>query len=131
MLTLLLKFNDRLLKTIEADKNVITIGRNLENDLHIDNLSVSKNHARIVREKDAFVVEDLKSTNGTYVNEKIVAKQKLNHGDVITIGKHSLEVLLDKTRSDKTPQDDKNDTMLLTTEKHKEMLKKQQKIKAK
>jgi len=131
MLTLLLKFNDKVLKTIEADKNVITIGRNLENDLQIDNLSVSKRHARLVREKDTFFVEDLKSTNGTYVNEKMVAKQKLQHKDVITIGKHSLEVLLEKPQPVKTPQSNANDTMLLTTEKHKEMLKKQQKNKGK
>lgn len=129
MLTLLVKFNDQVMKTIEADKDVITIGRNLENDIHIDNLSVSKRHAHIVREADAFWVEDLKSTNGTYVNEKIVARQKLRHNDVITIGKHALEVLLEKTRSGKSPQNNPNDTMLLTTEKHKEMLKKQQKMK--
>jgi len=131
MLTLLLKFNDQVLKTIEADKNIITIGRNLENDLHIDNLSVSKNHARIVRENEAFVIEDLKSTNGTYVNEKMVSQQALKHKDVITIGKHCLEVLLEKPETGKTPQPNTNDTMLLTTEKHKEMLKKQQKIKEK
>lgn len=125
MLTLLLKFHDKVLKTIEADKNAITIGRNPENDIHIDNLSVSKYHARIFRENDTYTVEDLKSTNGTYVNERMVSKKELQHKDVITIGKHSVEILLEKPAADKAPA---SDTMVLTTEKHKEMLKKQQKI---
>ncbi|MHC4459359.1 MAG: FHA domain-containing protein, partial [Planctomycetota bacterium] len=47
MLTIELKFKDAVLKTIETDKEVITIGRNVKNDIQIDNLSVSKQHARI------------------------------------------------------------------------------------
>lgn len=129
MLTILLKFNDKVLKTIETDKEMVSIGRNVDNDIHIDNLSVSKNHARITRDKDSYRVEDLKSTNGTYLNEKMVSKAELKHKDILTVGKHTLEILMDKLYAIDTSREQVNDTMMLTTEKHKEMLKKQQKKK--
>ena len=129
MLTILLKFNDKVLKTIETDKQVVSIGRNVGNDIQIDNLSVSKNHARIVRDKDSYRVEDLNSTNGTYLNEKMVSEAELKHKDVLTVGKHTLEILMDKLYTIDTSREQVNDTMMLTTEKHKEMLKKQQKLK--
>ena len=65
MLTIELKFNNAVLKTIETDKDVITIGRNVKNDIQIDNLSVSKQHARIMKHKGGYMVEDMASTNGT------------------------------------------------------------------
>jgi len=129
MLTILLKFNDKVLKTIETDKDVVSIGRNVNNDIQIDNLSVSKNHAKITRDKDSYRVEDLNSTNGTYLNEKMVSKAELKHKDVLTVGKHTLEILMDKLYAIDTSREQVNDTMMLTTEKHKEMLKKQQKLK--
>ena len=129
MLTILIKFNDQVLKTIETDKDVVSIGRNVNNDIHIDNLSVSKNHAKIVRDKDSYQVQDLNSTNGTYLNEKMVSKAALKHKDVLTVGKHTLEILMDKLYAIDTTREQVNDTMMLTTEKHKEMLKKQKKMK--
>ena len=131
MLTILLKFNDKVLKTIETDKEVVSIGRNVGNDIQIDNLSVSKNHARISRDKDSYRVEDLNSTNGTYLNEKMVSKAELKHKDILTVGKHTLELLMDKLYAIDTSREQVNDTMMLTTEKHKEMLKKQKKMKKK
>ena len=131
MLTILLKFNDNVLKTIETDKEVVSIGRNASNDIQIDNLSVSKNHAKITRDKDSYRVEDLNSTNGTYLNEKMVSKAALKHKDILTVGKHTLEVLMDKLYAIDTSREQVNDTMMLTTEKHKEMLKKQKKLKKK
>jgi pSer/pThr/pTyr-binding forkhead associated (FHA) protein len=131
MLTIELKFNDAVLKTIETDKEVITIGRNVKNDIQIDNLSVSKQHARIVKHQGKFFIEDMKSTNGTYLNEKKIAKEKLANNDVITIGKHTLLAILEKKPVESSEQDMINDTMMLTTEKHKQMLQKQKKIKSK
>jgi pSer/pThr/pTyr-binding forkhead associated (FHA) protein len=126
MLTILLKFNDKLLKTIETDKDSITIGRNATNDIQIDNLSVSKQHAKISRIAGDYHVEDLNSTNGTYLNEKMISIDALKDKDIITVGKHTLEVLFEKKESG-GKQENINDTMMLTTEKHKEMLKKQKK----
>ena len=131
MLTIELKFNNAVLKTIETDKEVITIGRNVKNDIQIDNLSVSKQHARIVKDQGGYIVEDMGSTNGTYLNEKKIAKEKLSHNDVITIGKHTLQAILVKKSIEGSQQDMINDTMMLTTEKHKQMLQKQKKIKPK
>jgi pSer/pThr/pTyr-binding forkhead associated (FHA) protein len=131
MLTIELKFNDAVLKTIETDKEVITIGRNVKNDIQIDNLSVSKQHARIVKHQGKYFIEDMKSTNGTYLNEKKIAKEKLANNDVITIGKHTLLAILEKKPVESSEQDMINDTMMLTTEKHKQMLQKQKKIKSK
>ncbi len=129
MLTIELKFNNAVLKTIETDKEIITIGRNVKNDIQIDNLSVSKQHARIVKHQGHYFIEDMKSTNGTYLNEKKITKQKLTNNDVITIGKHTLQAILDKKPVESSQQDMINDTMMLTTEKHKQMLQKQKKIK--
>ncbi len=131
MLTIELKFNNAVLKTIETDKEIITIGRNVKNDIQIDNLSVSKQHARIVKHQGNYFIEDMKSTNGTYLNEKKITKQKLTNNDVITIGKHTLQAILDKKPVESSQQDMINDTMMLTTEKHKQMLQKQKKIKPK
>ncbi len=124
MLTILLKFNDKLLKTVETDKDVITIGRNETNDIQIDNLSVSKHHAKIFKKEERFFIEDLKSTNGTYLNEKTVSHADLNDKDIITVGKHTMEIYLNR-KSSLGGKNVINDTMLLKTEKHKEMLKKQ------
>jgi pSer/pThr/pTyr-binding forkhead associated (FHA) protein len=131
MLTIELKFNEAVLKTIETDKEVITIGRNVKNDIQIDNLSVSKQHARILKHQGKYIVEDLNSTNGTYLNEKKISKEKLANNDVITVGKHTLAIILEKQPAKNSDQDMINDTMMLTTEKHKQMLQKQKRPKGK
>jgi hypothetical protein len=59
----------------------------------------------------------------------MVSKAELKHKDVLTVGKHTLEILMDKLYSIETSREPVNDTMMLTTEKHKEMLKKQKKMK--
>ena len=122
MLTILLKFNDKILKTIEFDKNEIMIGRNAENDIVIENLAVSKLHASIVKQDGAYYIEDLNSTNGTYLNKIKITKKDLKNNDIISVGKHSLEIHFVKKGDVNTTQHIKNDTMKLTTEKHIKML---------
>ena len=122
MLTILLKFNDKILKTIEFDKNEITMGRNAENDIVIENLAVSKLHARIMKQDGAYYIEDLNSTNGTYLNKIRITKKDLKNNDIISVGKHSLEIHFVKKGDINTIQHIKNDTMKLTTEKHIKML---------
>jgi len=122
MLTILLKFNDKVLKIIESDKDEIVIGRNAENNIVIENLAVSKQHARIVKQDGAYYIEDLNSTNGTYLNKIRITKKDLKNNDIITIGKHSLEIHFDKKGDVNMAQNIKNDTMKLTTEKHIKML---------
>ncbi len=68
----------------------MTIGRKPSNDIPIDNLSVSGRHAQVITILDDSFLEDLGSTNGTYVNGKLVKKHALEHGDNITLGKYQI-----------------------------------------
>lgn len=72
------------------DKERMTIGRRPTNDIHIDNLAVSGEHAVIVTIGNDSFLEDLNSTNGTLVNDKPIKKHVLYHGDVIKFGKYEL-----------------------------------------
>ena len=124
MLKLELKFKDSVLKTIVFDKEVISIGRHSDNDIHIDSLSVSSQHARIVKYHKKYIIEDLDSTNGTYLNKKKISKEKLADNDVITIGKHTLITSFKTSDKDSIATDIVDATMKLTTEEHISMLKK-------
>jgi pSer/pThr/pTyr-binding forkhead associated (FHA) protein len=90
MATLYLKFKESVLKELPLKSGITTIGRAESSDIHIDNLAVSGNHARIVGKENTFTIEDLNSTNGTYIDDKRITRQKLVHNALITIGKHSL-----------------------------------------
>jgi pSer/pThr/pTyr-binding forkhead associated (FHA) protein len=73
------------------DKERTTIGRRPTNDIHIDNLSVSGDHAVILTIGNDSFLEDLNSTNGTLVNKKVIKKHVLHHGDIIEFGKYQLK----------------------------------------
>ena len=88
---LVLLFEGRVLKeTAVSHTAAVTIGRLPDNTIVIDNSAVSSRHARIVREGPQFVVEDLESTNGTFVNGDKITKRALRHGDTILVGKHKM-----------------------------------------
>ena len=129
MIKLVVKFGGKEVKTVESDKDELTIGRNPDNDILIDNLAVSDRHARIIRGSDGYVLQDLDSTNGTFVNEKKVGQIALQAKDAIDIGKHTIQVLEvsaqegAQSRKAGTPITEK--TMKLDTKRYKEMLKKQ------
>lgn len=90
MAKLVLTLDGALLGEQDLDKELVTIGRRPNNDVHIDNLAVSGSHA-VVRTigNDSFL-EDLDSTNGTMVNGKPIKKHILQHGDVIELGKYQI-----------------------------------------
>jgi predicted component of type VI protein secretion system len=71
-------------------KERYTIGRLPDNDVRIDNPTVSGHHSLIINILNDSFLEDLNSTNGTYVNGKLIKKHALQHGDVVTVGKHQL-----------------------------------------
>ncbi len=75
------------------EKERVVIGRRQENEIQIDSLEVSGRHAMVLTVRDDSFLEDLGSTNGTYLNGKLVRKQHLEHGDVIRIGQHDLKYL--------------------------------------
>ncbi len=77
---------------VKLQAGAMSIGRAGDNDLHIADKSVSSYHARIFTYLDASYIEDLGSTNGTYLNGKRIEKHTLHPGDVIKLGKHELEI---------------------------------------
>jgi pSer/pThr/pTyr-binding forkhead associated (FHA) protein len=84
-------FNGEPLKTYEFDEPVISIGRLPENTISIANMGVSRRHAKIEEDADRkYILADLNSLNGTYVNGKRVKKIAINSGDKITIGKYTI-----------------------------------------
>ncbi len=87
---LLLKFNAAVIKEIPWDKDALTIGRKPDNDIVIDNPAISGHHCKLVKQGSGFFVEDLESTNGTFLNEKRVKTSGLHHNDVVGLAKHAL-----------------------------------------
>lgn len=86
-----LKFKKNTIADYQLEKaKSITIGRHGNNDIIIENLAVSGHHAKIDSVGDGFVLTDLQSKNGCFVNEQLVTSHWLNNGDIITIGKHTL-----------------------------------------
>lgn len=108
---LILKFGDSVLGEYALNKEAITIGRKPDNDIPVENLAVSGRHARIITILNDSFLEDLKSTNGTYVNGKLVQKHALQHGDVVKIGKHELRYVNEDAAE--TGEDDMEKTMII------------------
>ena len=100
MATLQLTFNDELVQEYYLNKDTFTIGRKSDNDIVIDNLAVSGHHAKVLTILNDSFIEDLNSTNGTYVNGTLITKQALQNGDVIKIGKHQLKYINEAASTD-------------------------------
>ena len=90
MAKLILSINGMLKGEYRLDKERLTIGRKPGNDICIDNLAVSRKHALAITIINDSFLEDLGTTNGTYVNGELIKKHVLKDGDVIRIGKHEL-----------------------------------------
>jgi len=118
---LTLQFEGTALKEYVVESGVVTIGRLPDNAVIIDNPAVSGHHARVFREGDRVILEDLKSTNGTFVNGRPVARQVLYHGDEVLVGKHHL--VYDQTAGDQMTASGPmiqglGDTVYLDTKQH-------------
>jgi len=106
---LVLSLNASVLGEYTLDKERITIGRKPDNDIQIDNLAVSGQHAAIITILNDSFLEDLDSTNGTFVNGKLIKKHALKNGDVVSIGKHELKYINEEA----TAEDDFEKTMII------------------
>ncbi|MFA9441240.1 FHA domain-containing protein [Uliginosibacterium sp. sgz301328] len=95
MAKLILSMDGLVLKEIALTKERTTIGRKPHNDIQIDNLAISGEHAVIVAILNDAFLEDLNSTNGTYVNGMAVKKHVLKDNDVVELGKYRLKFLKD------------------------------------
>ena len=100
MAKLVLSLNGAVQGEYELNQERLTIGRKPDNDIQIDNLAVSGKHCLIITILDDSFLEDLGSTNGTYVNGKLVKKHALKDGDVIAIGKHELKYVNENASAD-------------------------------
>ncbi|MDJ0624629.1 MAG: FHA domain-containing protein [Desulfocapsaceae bacterium] len=125
MPVIILKFKDKTIKEYPIIiGESLTIGRKEANDIVIDNLAVSGFHAQIDSVSSNFVLRDLESTNGTFVNNEKKDMHNLRHNDVILIGKH--ELLFDssdlkKMKSGPADQFSDDKTRILETDKYRKM----------
>ncbi len=111
MARLILSLDGQSLSEYNMIKERYTIGRLPDNDIRVDNAAVSAHHSLIINILNDSFLEDLNSTNGTYVNGKLIKKHALKNGDVITAGHHQLCYVDDQ--ADVAPQDEFEATMVI------------------
>jgi pSer/pThr/pTyr-binding forkhead associated (FHA) protein len=111
MARLILSLDNQVLAEYNMMKERYTVGRLPDNDVRIDNPAVSGHHSLIINILNDSFLEDLNSTNGTYVNGKLIKKHALQHGDVITIGHHQLR--FSDVQTNETEQDEFEKTMVI------------------
>jgi pSer/pThr/pTyr-binding forkhead associated (FHA) protein len=92
---MIVSIDDVVIKEVQLTKDRTTLGRRPYNDIVIDNLAVSGEHAVILMSGSEVTLEDLNSTNGTYVNGKAIKKQVLQNADSIEIGKYKIKFVGD------------------------------------
>jgi hypothetical protein len=92
---MIVSIDEVVIKEVQLTKDRTTLGRRPYNDIVIDNLAVSGEHALLQMTGGEVFLEDLNSTNGTYINGKAVKKQQLQNGDSIEIGKYKIKFVAD------------------------------------
>lgn len=100
LLKVRLSLKGRPIRTYTFNKKAISIGRDPASDIFLDNTGISRNHAQIERSPGGYVIEDLGSANGTFLNTKAVKRDFVGHDDVIQIGKFSLWMGVESDRRD-------------------------------
>jgi hypothetical protein len=113
MAKLILSLEGSVIREIPLDRERITIGRRPQNDIQIENLAVSGEHACIVTILNDSFLEDLGSTNGTLVNGNPIKKHILQNNDVIEIGKYKMKYVVEVAAAGHGAQDDFERTMVM------------------
>ena len=111
MARLILSLDGQTLAEYNMTKERYTVGRLPDNDIRIDNAAVSGHHSLIINILNDSFLEDLNSTNGTYVNGKLIKKHALQQGDVVTVGHHQLRYVDDQTQDES--EDEFEKTMVI------------------
>jgi len=123
MAKLSLKLNGAVLKEIALSRPQITIGRAPDNDLVLNSSEVSGHHARIIQDGQSWIIEDLRSTNGTFLQGWKMIQHKFKHGDTTRIGKYVL-LYEDQAMPDSGPlASDPEKTMILDPKKQRDLFK--------
>ncbi len=110
MAKVILMYNKKVLDQFDLPQGDMKIGRRPESDIVVDNMAVSGEHANIFTIGEDSFIQDLGSTNGTFVNNKRITKHHLRNGDVVTIGKHTLSYV---NESETKPADDFAKTVII------------------
>jgi len=113
MAKLILSLNGSVIREIPLNKDRVTIGRKPQNDIPIENLAVSGEHACIVTILADSFLEDLGSTNGTLVNGNPIKKHILQNNDVIEIGKYKMKYMVEAGTAAAAPVEDFERTMVM------------------
>ena len=111
MARLILSLDGQTLAEYNMTKERYTVGRLPDNDIRIDNAAVSGHHSLINNILNDSFLEDLNSTNGTYVNGKLIKKHALQQGDVVTVGHHQLRYVDDQAQDES--EDEFEKTMVI------------------
>ncbi len=106
MAKIIVSLDDSLIKVVPLNKDRMTLGRRPYNDIVVDNLAVSGEHAALQVIGHDYFIEDLNSTNGTYINEQKVKRQILKNGDNIEIGKYAIRYVQDGVNPQSTALND-------------------------
>jgi pSer/pThr/pTyr-binding forkhead associated (FHA) protein len=124
MPTLTLKLKHKTLAEYQLRKGAsLTIGRRKTNDVIIEDPAVSGHHAKIDSLGDGFVLTDLQSKNGSFVNEQLVNSHWLKHDDIITIGEHSvLFTYPENEQMQDEGSDEFDETQVMNTTQHRRMM---------
>ncbi|ACL04171.1 FHA domain-containing protein [Desulfatibacillum aliphaticivorans] len=125
MPTLTLKFKDNIIAEYPVKTGQsLTIGRLSDNNVVVENLAVSGHHAKLDSVGDGYLLTDLQSKNHTFVNAQMITSHWLKHGDVVTVGKHTL-LFTDQEGAAKVPEGaggDMDKTMVMDTSDHRQMV---------
>jgi pSer/pThr/pTyr-binding forkhead associated (FHA) protein len=105
MAKIIIKFNNDVVDHVDLRQGDMKIGRKPGCEIQIDNLSVSGEHANIFTVGEDSFIQDLGSTNGTFISNKKITKHHLKNGDTVVIGKHSLIYLTESTRASRAPDE--------------------------
>lgn len=103
MAKLIVKFNNEVIDHIDVKQGDMKVGRRPGCEVFLDNLAVSGEHANIFTIGDDSFIQDLSSTNGTFISNKKITKHHLRNGDTVVIGKHTLVYLTEQGEA--APQD--------------------------
>lgn len=130
MAKLILKYGPAVIKEypIQPTQTTVTIGRKPGNDIIIDNPVVSGTHAQVIKQGDVYFIEDLNSTNGTFIGGRKIIKSGLSSGDEIIIGSHNLLFIDEGEKKQATAAEQKpptlDQTMVIDAAKREELLRK-------
>jgi len=120
---IVVRFAEKVIERIVANQQRISIGRTTDNDIVLDNRGVSRRHALIeMGPSGTAVVIDNESLNGTFVNQRKISEEVLKDKDIITIGKYSLEYIMNPSEPAANAQGAFDGTMILETKKHRKLL---------